>query len=774
MRHGPVAVDEDVFPVDPWALVEVGFHAELAGRTESLFALANGYVGVRGTPDSGRPVRRPATLVSGFHETWTIRYPEPAHGYATTGQTIVRVPDATTCEVVVDGEPCDPGRSTYRRRLDLRRGILETSCTWRTATGVTVDVRTHRLVSLVDPHLVVARVEIVADASCEIVVTSRLVDHQAADGDAATVADHDPRRAPALDGRVLRPQGRKAEGGRIVAAYRTARSGMTLACGMEDVADPPVEPTANIDAEARSGWVRHRFRAVAAVPVRVDRFVAYHASPGDPPEVLRARVAATLDRAASRGFDAVAADQVATMAAFWEAADVQVEGSPRLQQAVRWSLFQLLQASARSDGGIPAKGLTGEGYEGHSFWESEMFVLPHLVFTDPAAAAAALRHRFAMLPRARRRARELSLRGALFPWRTISGEPASAYFPAGTAQYHVNAAVVYALRRYVEVTGDEELLWDIGVEIAVETARMWADLGFYRDGTFHLHLVTGPDEYTALVLDNAYTNLMARMNLRYAAEVVTRMRREHPERHGSLTARLDLRAEEIDEWLRAAEAMYVGYDETLGVTPQDATFLEKERWDFDAVGEERHPLLLHFHPLVLYRHQVLKQPDVVMAAFLLPEEFTPERRRADFAYYDPITTGDSSLSPSIQAIVAAEVGRLDLAVGYLERTALMDLADLAGNTADGLHLAAVGGTWMALVHGLAGLRVVGGRLRFDPRLPADWSGLRFPLLVRGRRLRVDLSPRRIRFEVTGGSLVVAVRGRDVPLCPGEPVEVPLD
>jgi alpha,alpha-trehalose phosphorylase len=449
-------------------------------------------------------------------------------------------------------------------------------------------------------------------------------------------------------------------------------------------------------------------------------------------------------------------------AEFWAKADVEVGADAAVQQAVRWILFQLHQASAHIDGtGIAAKGVTGQAYEGHYFWDTEIFVLPILVYTSPGTAAKLLRFRHSMLDHARRRAQELSLRGALFPWRTINGEEASAYYAAGTAQYHINADIAYALRKYVQVTGDEELLWEIGVEILVETARMWSDLGFHRDGAFHIYGVTGPDEYTALVDDNAYTNLMAQMNLEYAVECAERMRRERPDDWEALARRLAVGEGEIAEWSRAAAEMHIPYDEGFGITKQDESFLAKERWDFEGVPAERYPLLLHFHPLVIYRYQVLKQADVVMAMFLLPEKFSPDLKRANFAYYDPLTTGDSSLSACVQAIVAAEIGEEELAMRYFRAALFTDLADLHRNTTDGVHLASAGGVWMALVYGMAGLRDGGGSISFDPRLPKEWRRLNFRLEVRGVTLKVDLDHDRIRFVSEGGSLVVSVRGEEV-------------
>ena len=335
----------------------------------------------------------------------------------------------------------------------------------------------------------------------------------------------------------------------------------------------------------------------------------------------------------------------------------------------------------------------------------------------------------------------LNERGALYPWRTINGEEASAYYAAGTAQYHINAAIVFALRRYLDASGDVDFLAHEGAEILIETARMWADLGFYASngsGTFHIHRVTGPDEYTTVVNDNTYTNVMARFNLRDAARTVRFLAEWSPEKFAHVQRTTGLDVGELDTWDAAADAMYIPFDEELGIHPQDAEFLDLEPWDWAGTPDDKYPLLLNFHPLVIYRHQVLKQADVVLAMFLRGEQFSEDQKRRNFDYYDPITTGDSSLSACVQAIVAAAVGYEDLAVDYFHRALYLDLCDAHGNTSDGVHIASAGGVWAGIVHGFAGMVERGDRLEFSPRLPAVWSGLSFHLTRHGSKVRVDL------------------------------------
>jgi alpha,alpha-trehalose phosphorylase len=448
-----------------------------------------------------------------------------------------------------------------------------------------------------------------------------------------------------------------------------------------------------------------------------------------------------------------------------------------IQQAIRFNLFHILQASARAeDAGVPAKGLTGQAYEGHYFWDTEIYVLPFLIYTSPRIAKNLLTFRYKMLPQARARARQLGHRGAMFPWRTISGEEASAYYAAGTAQYHINADIMYGLRKYVQATGDESFLRDYGAEMLVETARLWLDLGFYSDakgGKFCINSVTGPDEYNTVVNNNAYTNLMARENLRYAAQALKSLRATSPEAYSVLVHKTALEPSEIEAWKRAAESMYVPYDEKLQIIPQDDSFLDREPWDFRNTPSDRYPLLLFYHPLNIYRKQVIKQADVVLAMFLLGNAFSSEAKKRNFEFYDPLTTGDSSLSSCVEAIIAAQVGDSEKAIRYGMAALLMDLADVGGNVKDGCHIASMGGTWMMLAYGLGGMRDDDGMLSFWPRrAPEDNAILRFPVTYRGQILEVEIGEENVKYTLREGvSLTIRHETEEIQLTRENPASV---
>ena len=772
---------DDLYPPDPWRVVESRFSERYHARAETIFALANGFIGIRGTFDEGRPAHRPGTFVAGFHETWRIQHAEEAFGLARTGQTIVNVPDATVVKLYVDDEPLflPTARLTgYRRVLDMRVGILARELTWATAAGKQVVVRSQRLVSLEHRHVAAIRYEVVLpEDSAPVILASEIVNRQD-DGTRELALEDgpgDPRLATSPRERVLHEQCGTVEGMRLLLGYRTAHSGMTLGVGVEHVVETTLDRDVQADATGDRGKIVVSAQASPGAPLRLTKFVAYQSSRAVPATELAERCGRTLDRVSAGGFDGLQRGQREQLDHFWDRADVRIEADDepeRVQQAVRWNLFQVAQATWRAEGaGVAAKGLTGQAYEGHYFWDTEIYVLPFLAYTQPRIARNLLRFRHSMLPTARERARELNQRGALFAWRTINGEEASAYYQAGTAQYHINADIAYAVRRYAQVRGDEEFLLEVGAEILVDTARLWEDLGFYdQRGRFHIHSVTGPDEYTTVVNDNTYTNLMAQMNLGFAAWYVRELQDERPADYRALVGETGLQEAEVRAWERAAEAMHVPFDRRRGINPQDANFLEREVWDLEGTPPEHFPLLLHYHPLVIYRFQVIKQADIVLAMFLLGDKFSVERKRANFEYYDALTTGDSSLSACVQCVIAAEIGDQERALQYFRYALLMDLADAAGNASDGVHIAAAAGSWMAIVNGFGGVRDYDGRLSLDPRLPHAWRSLEFSLRFRDRQLRVRLGHDEERYTLeTGHALNLRVRDEQHVLTAGEPL-----
>jgi len=761
IRHETLNPPQHIYPVNPWKIIETAFYPRFLAQTETIFSIGNGYIGIRGTHEESVPVFQRGTFVNGFHESWPIEYGEEAYGFAKKGQTIVNVPDGTIIRLFVDDEPfrLESGNILlYERTLDMKSGTLDRTILWETPTGKQVLIESRRFVSHVHRHLAVITYQVtLLNAEAPIVIVSEMrssLDNQS--------KGWDPRRSRVGNSCDLDEIGRKCEGSRMMLLHSTRNSLMTVGCGAEHVLETDCEYRISTTDTKEVTKLLCSVAAKPGKPIQILKYLCYYADRAQESEDMYERVQRTLDRAVQSGFNDLVAGQRAFLDDFWERSDVEFDMEPtrpdrtrgEVQQALRWNLFQLLQACGRADGmGVPAKGLTGQTYEGHYFWDTEIYVLPFLIYTAPRLARNLLRFRYSMLDKARERAKELNQRGALFPWRTITGEEASAYYAAGTAQYHINADIVYALRKYVEATGDRSLLYNEGAEILVETARLWYDLGFYAercDGMFCIHGVTGPDEYTTVVNNNAYTNLMARENLRYAAETVTEMANNHPQHYETLVHRTSLELSEVVEWKRAADRMYIPRDSETGILPQDDTFLVREVWDLKATPRDRFPLLLYYHPLVIYRHQVIKQADVVLALFLLGDKFSTEDKKRNFDYYDPLTTGDSSLSACIQSIVASEIGDKRNALRYARYAMLMDLADVGGNVRDGCHIASMGGTWMVVVYGFAGMRDFNGEIRFDPRIPKEVGRIRFVIEVRGMPLLVEMDGEKANYTLKKG------------------------
>jgi alpha,alpha-trehalose phosphorylase len=783
LKHLIALPPEHLFPPEEWRVTEARYSDEYVDRTETVYSLGNGFVGVRGSFEEGRPALCPGTFVNGFHESWPIVHAEGAPALARKGQTIVNVPDATIIKLYVDDEPFflpTARLDDYERVLDMRAGTLTRDLVWATGVGKHVRVRSSRIVSLEHRHLVAMTYEVtLLDYAAPVAISSLVLNRQDArqqDG-LPEYGPGDPRLATILPHRVLNAKAAELVGQRILLGYQTSSSKMTLGVGVDHVIDTacPYQAAGFLGDDASEVLVTAD--ALPGVPIRITKYATYQTSRSIPVPELVDRCRRTLDRAVRDGHDMLVTSQRENLDRFWDRADVRVQArfNPvRQQQAIRWNLYQVAQATWRAEGaGVPAKGLTGQAYEGHYFWDSEIYVLPFLTYTQPSIARNLLRFRHSMLGRARERATEMSQRGALFPWRTINGEEASSNFQQGTAQYHINADIAYAVMRYAQVEGSGRVLGEIGAEILVETARLWEDLGFFgADNRFHIHGVTGPDEYTTVVNDNTYTNLMARLNLKFAAATIRRLREEGPEDYAALVHQVRLRPGEVESWEHAAAAMHVPFDDKRGIHPQDETFLDREPWDLDATPREKFPLLLNYHPLVIYRHQVLKQADIVLAMFLLGNEFSEGQKRRNFDYYDPLTTGDSSLSACVQSIIAAEVGRERQALEYFQYAVLMDLGNVAGNASDGVHIASAAGVWSSLIFGFGGVRDFDGQLSFAPRLPHAWNELAFSLRFRGRQLRVKLTHDEERYLVDEGEpLKVLIRDEPHLLSPDSPVSI---
>ncbi len=751
-----------IYGNEPWQICEDRLSLQHNPLSETIFALSNGYIGMRGNFEEGLAGTEGkginGTYLNGFYESVPIPHAERGYGYALNTQTMLNVTDSKIIELYIDGERfsmIEGNLLSYKRTLYLESGLLVRELIWRSPRGKEVQLKIKRLLSFTNRHLLSIYYEFIPlNFSGKITLCSSL------DGavDNHTHEEEDPRFSASLGGLGLSVTALEINESLGIITHRTERSGLFLACAMENKLEGTSSHELIGDYAGSLVTVTYTFKAKKNAKVTLEKFIAYYSSRDYPQEELSNLAAAAVEEAKVKGFQSLYKEQEIYLRQCWDHSEVSIAGDQRADQGLKFNMFNLLQA-AGSDGktAIGAKGLSSEGYDGHYFWDTEIYLIPFYAALLPQQARNLLLYRYSILDHARSRARELSHpRGALYPWRTIAGEEGSSYYPAGTAQYHINAAIAYAINKYYEMTGDYDFILDYGAEIIFETARLWEDLGAYiprKGGLFCYNEVTGPDEYTALVNNNCYTNLMAQWHLNFACETAAFMRKKHSEKYRLLAAKIALQDEEIDRWKKAAEKIYIPYDDELKVHPQDDSFLEKELWDFASTPPEKYPLLLHYHPLVIYRYQVCKQPDVVLAHLLLDDRFDLAQKRRDYDYYEAITTHDSSLSPSIFSMVASELAYYEAAEGFFQISSRLDLDNLLNDTHFGIHMANMAGSWLCLAYGFAGMRTAMGKLSFKPYLPSAWNGYSFKVIFKNCRLAISIQGDQVTYCLIEGSSI---------------------
>jgi alpha,alpha-trehalose phosphorylase len=751
-------IEHPAYGEDAWSLHERELHLDVLEQAESIFALSNGHIGLRGNLDEGDPAGLPGTYLNGFHENRPLPYAEAGFGFPQSGETIVNVTDGKIIRLLVDDEPFDVryGRvERHERTLDFRRGTLRREVDWVSPAGQAVRVTSTRMVSFIQRAVaaVLYEVEPVGDPA-RVVVQSELVANEP-----STSRQDDPRAAAALESPLISERS-MCRDTRAVLVHRTRSSRLRVGAAMDHVVEGPEGTETSSDSFDDLARVTVATDLDVGQRLRVVKFMSYGWSAQRALPAIADQVAAALAEARFTGWDKLVQIQADFLSEFWDTADVELDGDPELQQAIRFAMFHVLQAAARAEGrAVGAKGLTGNGYDGHVFWDSEMFALFMLTYTFPQAVKDALCWRHSTIELARERAAQLGLRGTAFPWRTITGRECSGYWPAGTAAFHINADVAAAVRTYTEAVDDEPFERGAGLTLLAETARLWHSLGHADSaGGFRIDGVTGPDEYSALADNNTYTNLMAKRNLLAAADAA--------ERYPDAAAEIGVDTGEVDAWRVAARSIVVPVNHDLGIHEQSEGFTRHEGWDFDSTPEENYPLFLHYPYFQLYRRQVVKQADLVLALHACHDEFTLEQKGRNFAYYEKLTVRDSSLSAGTQAVIAAETGHLELALDYLADAALLDLHDAQQNTRNGLHLASLAGAWVAAVAGFGGMRVTRGRMAFDPRLPSELTRVAFGVRFRGTQLRVEITHDEVVYRAAGSRITIGHCGETLTLEPG--------
>lgn len=752
-----------------WKLTKSELNNENLLINESLFSLGNGYLGVRGNFEEGYDSRSNSirgTYINAFHDETEISYGEKLYAFPEKQQKMVNIIDSQTVEVYIDGERFSLFSGeilAFERNLHMDQGFSERMIHWKSPNGKEVKLHFRRIVSFVTKELfaIDLKVEPISFIS-EIKVISTLA------GDVKNFAASNDPRVSSGHAEQLKVVDIRQKEHLCIVKNRTTETQLEVVCVSSSTIEAALSTCHTTRTETS---IKETYTASGVVHFRKYNVYTDTLRHGD---LLIEEAVAIHQQLEDKTFTDLLEVQQAYLDKFWKQADIIIDGDAALQSGIRFNIYQLLQSVGKDAySNISAKGLSGEGYEGHYFWDTEIYIFPVFLMTDAKIAKNLLLHRYTLLDSARRRAREMGHnKGALFPWRTITGPESSAFFPAGTAQYHISADIAYSYIQYYLVTKDEAFLRDYMAEVLFETARLWIDTGHMLGGQFRIDDVTGPDEYTCIINNNYYTNVMAKHNLLWAAKVYNLLEETEPVVLVQLVKRLDISKEEADTWREAGKRMYLPYDEQLKINAQDDTFLQKQRWDLKHTPADKFPLLLNYHPLTLYRYQVCKQADTVLAHFLLEDEQDFETMKNSYDYYEEITTHDSSLSHCAFSMMASKLGYKEKAYNYFLETARLDLDNTHGNTKDGLHMANMGGTWLAIVYGFAGVRVKESGLSLAPTLPEQWNALEFKIQFQGSLLKVHINRDTVTYLVMeGDGLTINHFGEKVWLESGEEVSL---
>ncbi|MCZ2118979.1 glycoside hydrolase family 65 protein [Levilactobacillus brevis] len=709
---------------------------------ETVFSLANGHFGVRANdPITGNPIA--GTLINGFYETAPITYGEAGVGYAKAHQTILNLPDFRHINVATTTGHSFTSSERTKVDLDLATGELTEHYTLQTRQGETIAMSVQSVIGQTQTAFWAVNYGFLAGNYAGGLVVNKTI---AVPAEAESLPSADPRKTRLAGLPICETTFMAKDLQQYHVKTRQTKQSVTIYLGMlttpGSLLRQPVDlgdhTTHHLSYEVYVGEMGQQNTIDPALPFPATALTALMTD--------------------SRDF----------WQDVWQRSEVTVGGNDELDLAIHYNLFQLNQAAGR-DGrtNIAAKGLSGSGYEGHYFWDTEMYMLPYFIYTNQPMARQLLVYRYQTLPQARQRARALGVdQGALFAWRTINGEEASAYFPAGTAQYHIDADIAYAVGKYYEITRDIDFIKQCGFEMVLETAHFWEAFGsWHQVGTsqrFEFHTVTGPDEYTALVNNNYYTNRLAKHNF----ELVTYLAQEILKVDPNGLTKFGIDATDIDAFQNLAEHVYLPYSAEQQINAQDDSFLSKPRWPVAQSTPENFPLLLHYHPLTIYRYQVAKQADTLLADYLFPEDLSPEQLQREYHYYEGVTTHDSSLSRSIFSILAARMGDVEKGYRYFMDTAQMDLVNLQKNTADGLHLANLGGSWLALVAGFSEFYVQDEVVHFTNHLPSELTQLTYRMKIAESVLEIKLTATETTVVVISGPIPtygVSVNGQLISL-----------
>ncbi len=732
----------ELFEESTWTITEHKLSLDEYNKNESLMALSNGYLSLRGSfEEENIKLGHDGTYMNGFYEYHPIQYGEKFKGYPDQSQVMINLPDPKALQLTINDVAFsfDEGLIIdFNRELNMKDGTLTREIVWESPKKDQVRIFSRRFVSAIDKHLAAIEYSVTAiNFEGMVTITSSVILNRN-----NLTKEDDPRVGVDFHGLPYEITETDLEDRRIQVKGQTKKSNLKFRCSvLHDFKCNKRYSIKDKQNELECSLIFHGYMDQYET-VSLTKYMHYDRMENDDPFL-------NLVAYKERGFDALIEEHKRWWNKRWETMDIIIEGDWNMQEGIRFNMFHLTQ-NVGKDGytNISAKGMTGEGYEGHYFWDTEIYIIPFFLYTHPEIARSLLEFRYHTLEQAKERAGQLGhSKGALYPWRTINGHECSSYYPAGTAQYHINADIAYAIRMYYTVTQDKEFMEDYGLEMLLEISNLWLEVGVFdeqRNGAFCINEVTGPDEYSCLVNNNTYTNAMARSQMQFTLECLSKDFRYNA-KSATLAHEFD-----VDKAAKVVENTFLPYDSSLGIYAQDDCFLSKPIWDISTTPREKFPLLMHYHPLTLYRYQVCKQADVVLAEMLLSDQFTLEQKRRDFEYYEKITTHDSSLSTCIYGILASELKEIDHSYNYYIKTARTDLNDFHNNAKDGVHAANMAGSWMGIVYGFAGLRINKGIVSFAPIIPKQWKGFIFTIRLGENRLKVHVTKLEVIYSLVEG------------------------
>lgn len=760
--------------VDPWQVIEPDWTPENNRARESIFSLANEFVGVRGNFEEGVSADTlPGSYFNAIYERVDNPYIWPRGGFAKRFEFIVNNIQWLGIAPSLNNEKLDMATariSEYSRHVDMRTGLLTRELLWNVADGGTVHVHFERFLSLADRTVAAVRLTLSnVDFSGKLAINST------------------------LDGTVPHEQWgnlqRIAESGRIIntSTNTAALAVKTLTTELENAAAMTLavdgaEPTWQ-EAQDDTGKVGLNtvIELLPGQTVTITKFVGLASMLRSVEgECLEDAVRAS-QQARVAGWDALLAAHTNHWQEFWKTSDIEIEGDVAAQQALRYSLFQLHMTYDGQDDrcNVAPKGLTGENYAGATFWDTETYVFPFYVFTSPAVARKLIEYRHRQLPTYRRRAEEMRARGAMLPMITISGEECNPIWDLGNHEIHINAAPAFVFELWKKATLDKELGRGAGAELLAELARFWISRSVlsHRRDEYVLNTVVGPDEFRPWADNNAYTNAMGAFALRSAAEALRDLRKTAPQNYRQLVSKIALTDGEIEQWeARAAALFQQKPDPYLGVIPQDDTFLDSEPMLRHQVSEEERPLHYNWPYDLILRRSLLKQPDTLLAHYLLGSTFGDrDTLRRNFRFYEPRTMHDSSLSPCVHAVLAARLGLAERTYEYVIKSLRLDLDDLNHNSNQGLHITAMCGAWTSIVTGFGGLDWTGEAIALAPFMPKPWRAYSFHLNLGPSLVKVRVADGTVTLELKDGpEAALELYGQAVRVSTDAPLSMPIE